>query len=65
MEELIAYSEQEFLDIGNRLLNDPAERQRMRAHLDGGREQFSVFDSKNYAWRFGMLMQDVVQRHWN
>jgi len=65
MEELIAYSEQEFLDIGNRLLNDPAERQRMRAHLDGGREQFDVFDSKNYAWRFGMLMQDVVQRHWN
>jgi protein O-GlcNAc transferase len=65
MDELVAYSEQEYLDKAEALLNDPHKRQHWCNHLDQGRAQFSLFDSTHYARKFEVAAKQVVYERWN
>lgn len=63
MSALIAHSELEYLNIAERLLSSPTERQHWRQHLDQGREYFPLFNAKNYAWRFGAMINKLIRTH--
>jgi predicted O-linked N-acetylglucosamine transferase (SPINDLY family) len=60
MGELVAYTEQSYLDQAESLLSNPQQRQFWRRHLDAGRDSFALFNAQAYARKFEAMVRSVL-----